>query len=646
MSLAILSQDTILEQAIRLTRSAKKRIWITSPWITRGAAGRLLDELLGQVREGKLELRVIYRFKEPQDLEITDLDALSRLQEAGCVLRYSARLHAKLLLVDDCAAIVSSSNLTAAAGYGLEDQPSRRNEELGVLLEDEPSAIGDLEREFSTIWDAGKEIGPDTLGIVVGTPTATAFTFAAIREADLGGYATVRSGDGLAIGRISNIVAHNMTMPELQAESAPPFRSRWRHQPPADLYSIFSAASKEHGLMLARAAIDPAATFRLVDVEVLKQLSGDELHAPARPVPPGEDVSRASAQVLGQLLGEGDVPFGSVLHHRDAPVKLRGREILSKHLAILGMTGSGKSNALKVLISNLLTHPSYGQLRIVIIDTHGEYVTSRLAGRATVLDVEQRRSVLDDEVVKDLLRLKKKDEGLMQRLRAAADKLADDATLDQFSDVVKAEAELGGTTEASMSRLVQILRNSDDLCLWADEERRIVDSDGKTEELEKPGLYLLDLHLTDELEERAVKAAAIIEYVFEKGKASNGGFPVLVVVDEAQNYIPEQQTGWLSRVRPAFDAVFRVASEGRKFGVGLVVSSQRPARVNKDILSQCNTHAIFRVANVEDLAAIGGSFEAASRPLLTELPGFDTGVCVIGGTAIGMVTRVEVPLFE
>jgi hypothetical protein len=55
---------------------------------------------------------------------------------------------------------------------------------------------------------------------------------------------------------------------------------------------------------------------------------------------------------------------------------------------------------------------------------------------------------------------------------------------------------------------------------------------------------------------------------------------------------------------------------------------------------------IFRVANVEDLAAIAGSFEAASQSLLAELPGFDTGTCVVGGTAIGMVTRVEVPSFD
>ncbi len=97
------------------------------------------------------------------------------------------------------------------------------------------------------------------------------------------------------------------------------------------------------------------------------------------------------------------------------------------------------------------------------------------------------------------------------------------------------------------------------------------------------------------------------------------------MLDEAQNYAPEQQTGLLARGRPSFGAAFAIASEGRNFGIGLVVSSHRPARVNKDVLSQCNTHVVFRVANVEDLSALAGSFEAASQPLLEELPGFDTG---------------------
>jgi hypothetical protein len=63
-------------------------------------------------------------------------------------------------------------------------------------------------------------------------------------------------------------------------------------------------------------------------------------------------------------------------------------------------------------------------------------------------------------------------------------------------------------------------------------------------------------------------------------------------------------------------------------------------------LTYASRHSEGAPPNVEDLSALAGSFEAASRPLLAELPGFDTGVCVVGGTAVGMLTRVEVPLFE
>jgi len=63
-------------------------------------------------------------------------------------------------------------------------------------------------------------------------------------------------------------------------------------------------------------------------------------------------------------------------------------------------------------------------------------------------------------------------------------------------------------------------------------------------------------------------------------------------------------------------------------------------------LRYASRHSKGAPPNVQDLSALAGSFEAASQPLLDELPGFDTGVCVVGGTAIGMLTRLEVPLFE
>lgn len=197
---------------------------------------------------------------------------------------------------------------------------------------------------------------------------------------------------------------------------------------------------------------------------------------------------------------------------------------------------------------------------------------------------------------------------------------------------------------AKLRRPAEIAREREDLCVRPEEGARIVGSGGGPEGLTAPGLYLLDLRATAEPAARWAKAAALMRHVFQRGKETGGAYPALVVVDEARNNAPEQQTGWLARARPSFEAIFAIASEGRKFNVGLVVSTQRPARPKKDVLSQCNTHMTFRVANVEDLAAIAGSLEAASRPLFEELAGFDTGVCLVGGRAVGMVTRV--PLFS
>jgi hypothetical protein len=118
MAVQVVNQNSVLDRALELAREAKARIWLTSPWITSRAVNLLLQSALPRVRVSELEIRIAYRVKEATNLEITDLDALKALEDAGCQIRYSTRLHAKLVLVDERAAIVSSSNLTSTAGYG------------------------------------------------------------------------------------------------------------------------------------------------------------------------------------------------------------------------------------------------------------------------------------------------------------------------------------------------------------------------------------------------------------------------------------------------------------------------------------------------------------------------------------------------
>jgi uncharacterized protein len=116
------------------------------------------------------------------------------------------------------------------------------------------------------------------------------------------------------------------------------------------------------------------------------------------------------------------------------------------------------------------------------------------------------------------------------------------------------------------------------------------------------------------------------------------------VVDEAQNFAPESG---LDPVRSSLEAMLRIAREGRKFGVGLIIASQRPANINTGLRSQCNTHLIFRLVNSNDLDAIGSAVEAADRAVvMTMLPQLDIGTCFVAGTAIDSPFFAVVPLFS
>ena len=328
MTVQVVNQDSVLELALKAARQAEGRIWLTSPWVTARAINLLLREALPRVEADELDIRLVYRVKEPTDLEITDLDSLKALEDAGCQVRYSTRLHAKLVMVDDRSAIVSSSNLTATAGYSPDGPAPWRNEELGMLVEDEPSILADLEHQFLEIWDNATSVEPTTVGITMDFPTVDAFSFVAIREVHLGEYATTHTATGqLLVGRVAQLTAYNRSFPRLS-------QSIWLTQGYGaggeqrggteipDLLSLFSHPSKEHGFLVTKTFFEPESVFHIARVEVLKQLRDGGPAAASVPAVPGADVSRASQEVLRALLGEGDIPVGTVLHHPEVEVCL------------------------------------------------------------------------------------------------------------------------------------------------------------------------------------------------------------------------------------------------------------------------------------------------------------------------------------
>ncbi len=110
--------------------------------------------------------------------------------------------------------------------------------------------------------------------------------------------------------------------------------------------------------------------------------------------------------------------------------------------------------------------------------------------------------------------------------------------------------------------------------------------------------------------------------------------PFFFVLEEAQNYCPERSFG-----EAKSSAIIRqIASEGRKFGISLAVISQRPSRIEKNVLSQANTHIILKVTNPHDTKAISNSLEGITTDIEKELQNLPIGTAVITGIS-------DMPLF-
>jgi DNA helicase HerA-like ATPase len=113
-------------------------------------------------------------------------------------------------------------------------------------------------------------------------------------------------------------------------------------------------------------------------------------------------------------------------------------------------------------------------------------------------------------------------------------------------------------------------------------------------------------------------------------------YPVFVLIEEAHRFAPASAdvvtTGVLKTI----------LSEGRKFGLGVGLISQRPGKLDGDVLSQCNTQFIMRIVNPIDQGRVAESIETVGRDLIRELPALSKGQVIIAGDAINTPVLAQV----
>ena len=401
----------------------------------------------------------------------------------------------------------------------------------------------------------------------------------------------------------------------------------------------------------------------------------ERLHDFTNPrVPPqgGAPVFIAENETLTELLSRGrkgrlgSAYIGDLLS-RDpgaVPVALDVRGFTSTHLAIIASTGSGKSYLAGVLLEELLM--PYNRAAVLVIDPHGEYDTLQqvqnqeefrdgsYSPRVRIFRPHDLRVRISSLTLPDLRYLlpnlsEKMHYQLGRAFRYAERTWGEDKyTLEQLlravrevGDGAQSEDEAADddpTTGALIWRLGAALRESS---IFNDFENIELD------ELFQPGMCTLVQLNEVERREQQVIVATLLRRVYqaridtEKGKLQRTDrnhmpFPVFSLLEEAHNFAPANADAVSS------DQLKTILSEGRKFGVGVGLISQRPGRLDSDVLSQCMTQCIMRITNPIDQNRIAESVESVGRDMLKELPALSKGQVIVSGASVNTPLMLRV----
>jgi len=451
------------------------------------------------------------------------------------------------------------------------------------------------------------------------TPNSSEFCFVTEGLVKKGQYISVKNNEGTVVARVSDIIRTNKYFE--RAESVKEFE---RSGKPVE--EMFPSNRWE---------------FSIAEAVCLGVYSDNNLARNSVPVSPGTKVYLSSAKTLSRFFGfdsEKGMFLGNIEHH-NVPVKINMTRLLQKHFAILAMSGSGKSYLMSILLEELLLRDNkHGQVAVIVIDTHGEYVgfaedekymkkTNVILGGDFRIGVPGLSTSMVTEFMSSLSGVQKRE---LRKLFSLAKKKFNGSY--ELKDVIALleESEIKTATKEILQTLL-INLNSTKLFAGYDNP--------PMEKLAKQG-YMTVIDISDMTSQR--EKQMVVTYVAKKlFDARRKGIipPFLLVLEEAHNFVPEtaKQERAISR-----HIIEKIAREGRKFHAALCLISQRPINLSTTILSQCNTDIILRVTNPYDLKHIGETSEGITSDVLKTISSLRVGEALIVGEAVNYPLFVKI----
>jgi len=406
----------------------------------------------------------------------------------------------------------------------------------------------------------------------------------------------------------------------------------------------------------------------------------------------------------------------SVSESLDAKIDLD--KLISRHCAIVGSTGSGKSNSVSVLLQSIANR-EFASSRILVIDPHGEY-NDALSKYSKVIDVnseddknklqipfwalpfnelikifsgnltDQNREYIREKVVEAKILSAEENEIEVTKESITADSpipfsinklwfdLIDfekqtftDTTRTTLSDLItvgNADILLSNEyTPAGMGNSAPFLNQKAKGVLSFLDSMRNKLNDSSYSFLFKPGKFTPNLEgkIEEDLDSLFYKwlgndlpitildlsgipseimssiSGTLLKIIYDglfwgvNTKVGGKNQPLLIVLEEAHSYLKSGEHSISSRT------VQMIAKEGRKYGVGLLLVTQRPSELDETVLSQCGTMIALRMNNSKDRGHIRSAVQDELQSMVDLLPSLRTGEALISGEAVKIPSRVK-----
>jgi len=461
------------------------------------------------------------------------------------------------------------------------------------------------------------------IGVVIGEAKPTEVTAQSIRPLSVGEYVIVDSQNGKLLGLVERSIVSSDALTDIRNFDE-------------------AMESKEVAELNTR---DKNYKVKIGILGFLDKLQKGQAIVPAVPPLPGTSILEATQQDLGVIFAPQSkewIRIGSLLRNSEIEAKININRIVSRHIGILAMTGMGKSN----LVSLIAKQVSGLQGTLIIFDYHNDYTNLSLP-KISVTDAKINPRLLQADKLAEVIELRENADKQQRVLRESFTASVREAK-DFWTALEESVSAFGHTTKGYADSASRVLDKIDDAKHRFSD---ILDPDcGDPVDLIKEGR--VNVLSVAELSERQANVGLSYylqellndrkdSYWAKKGrklsrKTTKFSSPLFVIIEEAHVFIPKGEHTdtkyWASKV----------AREGRKFGIGLGIVSQRPRNIDPNVLSQMGSLAIMKIVQDDDQQQIASAAESLNKDLLTQLSSLNIGDAVLVGQWVNLPSIVHV----